>query len=270
MSKVEFKNLLDNLINEIELAFEYIPSELVNMLKSLDISEQLLDNFFKSLNKFDKQLVDLCLEDKKLNKETINEFDEVVLLDILPFKLFKQENKNTKRSLIKHISNIYVVSNKSLLDKCKIKQDKQLDEQIELDQLKQQSQVQQPELDQLKQQLSQVQHPELVNQLLNGGLGDILKSDALTNIVNNLTNKIRDENIDPTSLLMGMMTGQRNSQQENLMNYLTESINTSLSNDQQFSNSISNLTNNIQNNPELLGKLNAGNINDMLSNMLPK
>lgn len=258
MSKVEFKNLLDNLINEIELAFEYIPSELVNMLKSLDISEQVLDNFFKSLNKFDKQLVDLCLEDKKLNKETINEFDEVVLLDILPFKLFKQENKNTKRSLIKHISNIYVVSNKDLLDKCKIKQDKQLDEQIELDQLKQQLQQ------------SQVQQPELVNQLLNGGLGDILKSDALTNIVNNLTNKIRDENIDPTSLLMGMMTGQRNSQQENLMNYLTESINTSLSNDQQFSNSISNLTNNIQKNPELLEKLNAGNINDMLSNMLPK
>jgi hypothetical protein len=258
MSRVEFKNLLDNLINEIELAFEYIPSELVKMLKSLDITDQLMDDFFKSLNKFDKQLIEtsFVLGDKKLSKETLNEFDEVVLLDILPFKLFKQENKNTKRSLIKHISNIYVVSNKDLLDKCKIKQDKQLDEQIELAQLQQQQ--------------SQVQQPELVNQLLNGGLGDILKSDALTNIVNNLSNKIRDENIDPTSLLMGMMTGQRNSQQENLMNYLTESINTSLLNDQQFSNSISNLTNNIQSNPELLEGLNAGNINSMLSNMLPK
>jgi hypothetical protein len=265
MSRVEFKNLLDNLINEIELAFEYIPSELVKMLKSLDITDQLMDDFFKSLNKFDKQLIEtsFVLGDKKLSKETLNEFDEVVLLDILPFKLFKQENKNTKRSLIKHISNIYVVSNKDLLDKCKIKQDKQLDEQIELAQLQQQQ-------SQVQQQRSQVQQPELVNQLLNGGLGDILKSDALTNIVNNLSNKIRDENIDPTSLLMGMMTGQRNSQQENLLNYLTESINTSLSNDQQFSNSISNLTNNIQSNPELLEGLNAGNINSMLSNMLPK
>lgn len=234
MSCEEFKSLLDDFINEIELVFEYIPSELLNMLRnqSENITDQVLDDFYNSLNHFHNVFTQ---PDQKLSKQVLNAFDNVVLFDILPFNLFKSENKNTKRSLIKHLSNMYLVSN--------INNVGLIGESVQQTQLQQQLQPQ---------QFQQQTGP--MSGLFKGGLGELLKSDALTNIVNNLSNKIRDENIDPTSLLMGMMTGQRNAQQDNLLNYLTETINTTLTNDQQFSNSISNsitnLTDKIKSNPQ--------------------
>lgn len=264
MSCEEFKSLLDDFINEIELVFEYIPSELLNMLRnqSENITDQVLDDFYNSLNQFHDVFIQT---NQKLSKQVLNAFDNVVLFDILPFDLFKSENKNTKRSLIKHLSNMYLVSN---INNVGLTQQTLIQPQ--------QPQPQQQPVNWIgyeQNQQAQI-HPQQLQQmgpmsgLFNGGLGDLLKSDALTNIVNNLSNKIRDENIDPTSLLMGMMTGQRNAQQDNLLNYLTETINTTLTNDQQFSNSITNLTNNIQSNPELLNSLNSGNFNplDLITN----
>lgn len=256
MSVEEFKLTLDKMINEIELAFEYIPKDIMEKLKNLTVTDIVLNSFYEEHKEYNSHLINLFVSDK-IHKKELDQFNKVVLFDIMPFELFKEENRSTKRSLLKYISRLYVCSNSDLIEQCKTGSCvKSIDNE---------------DIDNFTSNIQDIL-PTNMSGIIDGGLGDLLKSDAISNIVSNLNTKMQEKNMDPMSLLMSMMTGQKNAQQEELLNDLSSSINSEFLNNKEFSQNINRVGEHIQNNPELRNldpsQLNIKNLN--LNNIFKK
>ena len=114
ITKELFKTL-DRFFNEIELVFDYIQPDKVyhlrKFLKSLKDNRNLV-NFVKDtfpvLEMYETEIFKITTANGKLKSIDFKFLEEIVLFNnVLDFSVFKDENKNTKASLVKYLHGIY-------------------------------------------------------------------------------------------------------------------------------------------------------------------
>jgi hypothetical protein len=115
-----FKNI-ENFTNEIDLLFDYIPKETVQKInlyiKDIKKSEDNLNNFldisYDRLKEFEVDMSCVLFSKQKIKTQRLNFMNEMRLYPLgeeflLNLDVFNSENKNTKKSLLKYVYNIYM------------------------------------------------------------------------------------------------------------------------------------------------------------------
>ena len=114
--KEDLKSNLTKFFNEIELSFDYVSKEtnhkLKCFLKKLDKNEQFLEftNMTLSILKtYEDKITYIITTKNKLKTSDFDFLNEIVLFnDNLDFKVFKSENKNTKKCIVNYLNSIYM------------------------------------------------------------------------------------------------------------------------------------------------------------------
>lgn len=111
-----FKNI-DSFINEIDLCFDYKNiSKILTCINSIKKNETLFNVFvnktYLHLYKYEKEMSVILFSNNKIRTPAYNFLDNIILFEdsTEPLKLitFTNENKNTKKSFLKYIYNIYM------------------------------------------------------------------------------------------------------------------------------------------------------------------
>lgn len=118
--KTELFRNIDSLVNEIDISFDEINVDQINKyIKELKKDKHdVLDTFVKDtyihLHEYEKQLSLILFSNKKIRTPEYMFVDNIRLFKkkddiyLLNFSIFSKENKNTKKSLLKYIYNIYM------------------------------------------------------------------------------------------------------------------------------------------------------------------
>ena len=112
----DLKSTLNKFFNEIELSFDYVSKETIHklkcFLKKIENGKNIYD-FAKItcpvLKKYEDNIAYIVTGKTKFKTSDFEFLKELVLFDdILEFKIFINENKNTKKTIINYINNIYM------------------------------------------------------------------------------------------------------------------------------------------------------------------
>ena len=249
MVEQELLKTLDRFINELDLVFDYIDkntiSELRVFFKSLNDMGNLkgfVKNTYKCLQNYENDISYITNCKTKIKTSKYKFLDDIVLFNnILDFQVFTNENKNTKRSIVKYLYNIYMsvfilsfgvgvgderidVFAQHLSNFINGIQEKVLQEQ-KLEKKLQENIV--------KNNAGNVnrnaQFPNLGGNI--GGLLDSLMSNGeIMNLATDLSKDIESQNLDPMMLLSSMMSGKPNSTIQNLVKNISNKIETKINN----------------------------------------
>ena len=114
----ELKNLLSRFINEIDLSFDYVDKSVIDrlrkMLRKMDNEEEynrFTNDTLIKLREYEKNISYIMMSKRKLRSVDYDFLNNLVLFnDLLDFKIFKDENKNTKRTICTYLYNIYMTT----------------------------------------------------------------------------------------------------------------------------------------------------------------
>jgi hypothetical protein len=268
------KELIDTLncfINELELVFDYVNNlqDIRKFIELLNGNTERLQKFIKdsldSLKDNEEKIYNIISSKKKIKSSEFDFLDNIILFDnLLNFSVFKDENKNTKKSIVRYIYTIYTscfILNFGLVSNTKnggvIKEDDLLSFVSNLtNKLKikeEESQVSTIEhsrgtvrdgggikTNSINIQRSDLDFSKVGSQLLSGGLGDLnglgnifqslMTNNEIMNIATDLSKDIKEENIDPMTLLSSIMSGKPNDKLNKLVSNITNKIETKISN----------------------------------------
>lgn len=262
------KELIDTLncfMNELELVFEYVNNidDLRKYIRVLTENKQELQKFIKDcldiLKDNEEKIYNVISSKKKIKSSEFDFLDNIILFDdLLKFSVFKHENKNTKKTIVRYIYTIYtscfilnfgLVSNtkdggfikeddllsfvSNLTNKLKIKEESQVEKNSSLP-IKHHSDIKTNFTN------DDLDFNKVGSQLLSGGLGDLnglgnifqslMSNNEIMNIATDLSKDIKEENIDPMSLLSSIMSGKPNDKLNKLVSNITNKIETKINN----------------------------------------
>lgn len=263
------KELIDTLncfMNELELVFEYVNNidDLRKYIKLLTENKEGLQNFIKDcldiLKDNEEKIYNVISSKKKIKSSEFDFLDNIILFDnLLNFSVFKHENKNTKKTIVRYIYTIYtscfilnfgLVSNtknggfikeddllsfvSNLTNKLKIKEEESQVEKNSSLPIKHHSDIKTNFTN------GDLDFNKVGSQLLSGGLGDLnglgnifqslMSNNEIMNIATDLSKDIKEENIDPMSLLSSIMSGKPNDKLNKLVSNITNKIETKINN----------------------------------------
>ena len=246
--KNEILSTLVSFITQLDLVFDYINNEYINKLR--DFSTTLNDditllNFsettYNILKQYESNLSYIIMGKHKIKSSDYNFLNNITLFNnILEFNVFQDENKNTKRTIVSYLYNLYM--------SCFILKFGRQTDTTEFGQnltsfienLQKVSQEPTNSKNKKKKHNRHSQHTNNNNMSMNNimnlinnpsnlnGLDNVFKSlmsnNELMNIANDLSADIQNQNIDPLTLLTSMMSGKPNNQIQNLVNNVTKKI----------------------------------------------
>lgn len=232
--KTELFRNIESLVNEIELSFEEINVDKMNkyirdLKKGCNLDEFVKDTY-THLHEYEKLLSLILFSDKKIRTPEYKFVDDIKLFKkgcdhLLNFSVFSAENKNTKKSLLKYIYNIYM--------SCLFLQSTGSSSELSnflLNIISHQKVVtQDPPIEEISipstlPDMSGIPYtlPDLSGLLGNlqgmgggmggmGGLEDLMSSlmnnSDIMNIANEISNDMKNETLNPMDLMAGMMSG---------------------------------------------------------------
>ena len=252
MIENELKLTISNFVNEIDLIFDYVDKNIVSnlqkLIKKID-NREYFDVFvgttLEDLKKFEKEISYVRMSKKKIKSSDYEFLDNIVLFNnILKFDLFKDENKNTKRTIVKYLYNIYTSCFILHFDVKKQDSSDILSFVTELqEKLKLQAEIQNTNPKPVKRNnIVSVHKNPPVTQMpqmpqmpgMPSGFADIFQSlmsnGEIMNIATDLSKDIQNENIDPMTLLSSMMSGTPNESLQRLISNITNKIETKINN----------------------------------------
>jgi hypothetical protein len=271
----ELINTIKLFINEIELVFEYVKN-----IKSIKkYTDSLVENK-ENLQKFIKECLENLKEheekiyfihaDKKIKSSDFEFLNNVTLFNnLLNFKVFNDENKNTKKTIVKYIYTIYM---SSFILNFGLQSDNQSDELLSfvsslqnklniktndknVDKNNKSSKNTLPKIDNMNMDIQNLGLPNLGLSNLNGITNifqSLMSNNEIMNIATDLSKDIKNENIDPMSLLSSIMSGQPNDKLNKLVSNITNKIETKINNGEIDKNLLEeqaqNIMNSVQNN----------------------
>lgn len=262
MIKTELVSTLISFVNEIELVFDYINNEyviklrdLTNRLNNTD-DANILDfakSTYNSLNKYESDLSFVIMGKHKIKKTDYDFLNELILFeDILNFNLFKDENKNTKRTIVNYLYNIYmscfILSFGAITDNDSSEFSKNLIEFVEKlqriskekDVVVEKKKTKNKNKSNSSKSFNTQGIPDIANIMNNlnanpdnlSGLDNMFQSlmsnNELMSIANDLSKDIQTQDIDPMTLLSSMMSGKPNKHIQKLVNDVTQKIETKI------------------------------------------
>jgi hypothetical protein len=232
--KNEYIKTIKDMINEVELAFDYVKVETLNKIKK----------YVKGLEKDDKNLIMSMKEtnevlskhtdkiNKVLSGDKIKTIDLKFMSDIvlfektLKFSLFSNENKNTKRVLIKYLDSLNSVSKFTELDSASF------DLNNFINSLK--GKVVESNSVSSKNVIKRRHNKQNGNNNLLGNLpdmqgmdeifGSLMGNPEIMNMAKDVSENIKNQNIDPMQLLTSLLSGKPNKKVESLVNNISSTI----------------------------------------------
>jgi hypothetical protein len=251
--KQEILSTLVSFITQLDLVFDYINNEYINKLRdfstTLNNDKTLLDFSevtYNILKQYETNLSYIVMGKHKIKTSDYDFLNNIVLFsNILEFSVFKDENKNTKKTIVSYLYNLYM---SCFILNFGTKTDSE-DFSQNLTSFIQNLQTvsQEPSNSKNKKKKRHVNNTSHSNKTTNNnnlnlnsimnlvnipsnlnGLDDVFKSlmsnNELMNIANDLSKDIQSQNIDPLALLSSMMSGKPNNQIQNLVNNVTKKI----------------------------------------------
>jgi len=260
------KELIDTLncfINEVELIFEYVDNveDLRKYINRLIENKEHLQKFIKdsldNLKEHEEQIYNIISCKKKIKSSEFDFLDNIILFDhLLKFSVFKNENKNTKKTIVKYIYTIYTscfILNFGLVSNINnggsIKQNdlllfvSNLTNKLKTQENSKTNQLQKVSNPIGTNKTSKTNEADLSmigSQILSGGLGDLnglgnifqslMSNNEIMNIATDLSKDIKEENIDPMTLLSSIMSGKPNEKLNRLVSNITNKIESKINN----------------------------------------
>lgn len=244
-----FKNI-DSFVNELSLTIDYLDTnDIQKYIIKIKEDQIEFDNFIKythdTLNNFETQLSSILFSKKKINTTYYIFLNDIVLFNnLLHFKIFEHEVKNTKRDFVKYLYNIYmsiVFINggnnqelKTFIKKIENESKNLKDSDIKKERLKhRRNAIHELKLPSTSQSSSFIpstspssssMHPSSpmpqfdLSKLMSGTNGSplndfmssILGNTDILNIATDISKQMHDQQIDPMAMLSGLMSGNNN------------------------------------------------------------
>jgi hypothetical protein len=271
--KDELMKTIGLFINEIELVFEYVNN--VERIKTytdkLSENDTNLTDFIKETLENLKEYEENILMINSNNKVKSSDFNFLSNLkmfnNLLNFDVFRDENKNTKKTIVKYVYSIYMssfilnfglqsndlINQTELLSFVSVLEEKLKPPQNSLDIKKSSTKsdgggtLPTSVGDGDGRGTGTLGIDNILPQMLSGmgnlpglGLGDInglsnifqslMANNDIMNIASDLSKDIKNENIDPMSLLTSLMSGQPNDKLNKLVTNITNKIETKINN----------------------------------------
>ena len=249
------KNILTTLsqfVNEIDISFDYIDKTIIKSLYKLLSSLENDETFFTEIHKLNSH-IDLYINDitnivnsvRKIKKQDFDFLNNINLFDLLEFKLFDLENKNTKKTLVEHLHNISCFTNIFILfqngDDVQSYLDKFIQSTIPPEQ-----NIETPKFKSNKQSKSNKSNNN--NNELNDLFNNLLNNPSIMNIAQDLSNNLEHDNINPMNLLSSIMSGKPNPTLNKLTKTIEDKINSGELDTQELQAQAENIMNITKNN----------------------
>lgn len=297
-----FKNI-NAFINELGLSFDNIPNvsnmipSIHKYIKTISKNESKFKTFvedtYKHLNNFEKDFSLILFSKRKIKTEQY-----LFLLNIKIFNLnfdnFEKETKNTKKSIIKYIYNIYMscsllrsnstehLTNEFTSFISRIQQEiEDSNKQIILPTHKHDNVIDKPisthipDLSNLMSSMTGMSNMTGIPGMDNL-MSSILGNKEILNIANEITEQMKNQNINPMSMLSSLMSGNiENSPLNNIVSQIQEKVESKINDGsinksqlEEQANNIINTVNNedITNNP-IMNPMMSGMLKNLMKSM---
>ena len=239
-----------NLINELELSFDYINNDhkqmqMLNTIKK-HIKEEKSEFILQTLSELEKYtenlkyIINTTGKIKSQNFEFLNNI-QLFCIDnntFVDFGLFKDENKNTKKTLIQYLFNIYTNSfyyKMCCEEKCSVEEIQgKLNELLKTTNTvtnnnnKDINQINNMNTESIKFDSSLLEQ-KTGNESVDNLMANMLSNTHLLELANDISNTINEQNINPLSLLTTMMSGKPDKKVQNLISNITGKLETKIS-----------------------------------------
>lgn len=205
--------VLERMLSQIELSFDYIQPKVVNSCRkqltkiqnNKDCMTQFCSYTTSQLQEYEKDILHICFPKTKISKTDYLFLNKITLFkNDLQFKFFESENKNTKKIFVDYLYNILMCCTfLNFKDDDKNSLTETLSKFIQLSQEQQQESLlvhqQQP-----KKTLKKIVKKESINDLIER----LSKNEALMSIATEVAEEMQGNDIDMASILSSVMTGK--------------------------------------------------------------
>jgi hypothetical protein len=262
-----FKNV-DGLLNELELTMDYLGPQIIpsirKYIKKIKNEEEEFNAFVKytteHLGTYESKISAILFSNKKIKSSFYNFLSGVSLFsNLLNFRVFEHESKNTKKELIKYLYVIYMStsflylklsnneSNPDDLTKqleefiCKIKTEADTtlkDEDIKTEKNK----IKDTNLNKLNNLKDTSSYP------MNNVMESILGNKEIFNIATDISKKLNEQQINPMTMLSSLMSGNiENSPLHGLVEEIQQTVENKINSGEIDKSQLTNQANNIIN-----------------------
>jgi hypothetical protein len=205
MSK-EYFSTLKQMVNEIDLVFDYIDRntvvQLKNYLKEICdpvILEKEMECFVEDVKPYEKSLYKITTTGKIKSKDLDFMNNLKLFRGLLAFDVFRDENKNTKRTLGVYLKTMYMAAS-----------------------------VAKNKLENLDGFLETIEEEQKQGTVANAGIervfGSLLQNNALMNMATELTKDLQESNVDPMVIMSSLIGGKPNAEVNKLVGNITKKL----------------------------------------------
>lgn len=239
----DFERAITQLINEIDLLFDYVPADIKAKLHKYcervcsdkDFKRSEMKIILDKLKPFEDKIYQISVVKKKTKTSDLEFLDTLVLFeDNLQMSVFSHENKNTKISIVNYISSMYMAASFGSFG---------MGGNFNMDEL---SNELTNFVESIKQKAELTTNPKPVpkraqrtdgasssrgasQDSMGGLLSTIMSNPDIMNMAADLTQDLQNQNVDPLSLMTSLMSGTPNGQLNNIVSKITNKLEEKLS-----------------------------------------
>lgn len=310
IKKELFKNV-DAFLNELELTMDYLNPQVIpsirNYMKKVDSEEEEYKKFLEyttqHLGSYESKISAVLFSNKKVKSDFYNFLNGISLFsNILSFRVFENESKNTKKGLIKYLYSIYMSC--IFLNQTKTEIQKEVDvatqDEAELlttklsefiDKIQKEAETTLKEEDIKESKPSSSRHRRrnaisygrsnlnqadpALSALGGGEMGNIMESilgnKEILNIATDISQKMQSQQINPMTMLSSLMTGNiENSPLQGLVEEIQQKVEDKINNGEidksKLEDQAKNIMGTISNNSNALNSMPG--MSNLINNMM--
>jgi tetrahydromethanopterin S-methyltransferase subunit B len=237
IKKELFKNV-ESFLNELDLTMDYLDPQVIPSIKNymikIDTDKEEYKNFLEyttqHLGSHESKISAILFSNKKVKSDFYNFLNGITLFsNILNFRVFENESKNTKKGLIKYLYSIYMSS--VFLYQAHTNQTTESEQDADLltnklaefvDKIQKEAEttlkeedIKTPNINSKHKRRNAVSYgrpdPELLPGFGNGEMGNLMDSilgnNEILSIATDISQKMQAQQINPMSMLSTLMTG---------------------------------------------------------------
>jgi hypothetical protein len=222
----EFELNLSQMIAEFDLVFDYLDKNVIKNLYTYKtkisnddtFKTQEMKTFVEIMKPYKDILAKLIVPNIKIKTHEFDFLNHLVLFDnVLDFKVFADENKNTKKTLVQYLYNMYMSC--ILVDLPFDNASLEMTSFIEMIQ----SRIPKPV------ENKQRRKNKSDNTQLDGIFNSLLSNPDIIDMAKDLTQDLQEQKIDPMTLMSSIMTGKPDKKLESIVSKITHKLENKIS-----------------------------------------
>lgn len=236
--KEKILQVVKTFTTEMSLSFDYVQNatELDSFVENITKNDSLFNKFVHDtvelLKPYEMCITNVVLTERKIKTSEYKFLSNLKLFDdLLDFSLFDNENKNTKKMLIKYLYSLYF---SCFLHQLSNFESHSLEDHLQKFMTTLQNDSNEPDANSNQNQTSSRKKKKEQSGLSGSGLETMMESmfssPDLFNIANELTEDLKSQNVNPMSLLQGLMSGNIDGRVGNMIQNMTQKLESKIAN----------------------------------------